>query len=328
MFIRTLQLCLFAPLLFAQGYRIGSHVEDFVLQDLDGNPVSSAKLRGDVTVVLFIATRCPVSNAYNQRMIELYRDYSSKGVHFVFVNSNRTEPAEEVAQHAKAQSFGFAVYKDAGNVVADKFGAQVTPEAFVIDKSGTLRYHGSIDDSIHVEQVRNQALGKALDAVLTGGTVETPETKGFGCSLQRVKRTDTLKTMDEAGFARTLASYKGKIVLFDFWASWCHGCRLEMPGLIALEQKLGKDGLVLITVSVDEPSDAPAAVQFLKEKHAPTPAYLKKAKNDDAFINAVDSQWSGSLPATFLYGRDGHRAASFVGATEIAQIEAAVRKLQ
>jgi len=141
-------------------------------------------------------------------------------------------------------------------------------------------------------------------------------------------RKPALQVLDEAGFARTLAGYKGKIVLFDFWASWCHGCREEMPELIKLQEKLRNSGFVLVTVSVDEPGDAPAAVEFLKEKHAPSPAYLKRARNDEAFINSVDSNWSGALPATFLYGRDGHRAASFIGATDTAQIEAAVNKLR
>ena len=51
-------------------------------------------------------------------------------------------------------------------------------------------------------------------------------------------------------------------------------------------------------------------------------------RNDEAFINSIDSKWSGALPATFLYARDGHRAASFIGATEIAKIEAKVNKLR
>lgn len=329
---RTLHVCLITPLLFsgilyAEGYKLGSHIENFVVQDLSGNPVSSAKLRGEVTVVIFIATQCPISNGYNERMIELYKDYSPKGVHFIFVNPNRTESADDVAKHAKAQSFEFAVYKDAGNVVADKFGAHVTPETFVIDKAGNLRYHGYIDDSLHAERIGNKGLRKALDAVLTGAIVGTPETKAFGCAIQRVKQTDALKPIDEAGYARTLAGYKGKIVLVHFWASWCHGCREEMPQLIKLQQRLG-DGFVMITVSVDEPSDAPAAVEFLQEKHAPSPAYLKRTQNDEGFINSVDSKWDGSLPATFLYGRDGHRAASFFGTADINQIEAAVNRLR
>src|SRR5277367_1395564 len=99
-------------------------------------------------VVTFIATECPVSNSYNRRMIDVYRDYSSKNVKFVFVNANRSEPAGEVRDHARRVGFPFAVYKDPDNVLADRFDAQVTPESFVIDRAGVIRYHGSIDDSM------------------------------------------------------------------------------------------------------------------------------------------------------------------------------------
>jgi len=330
----ALQVCLAmslsAAFASAQEYKLGSHAGDFTVQDLKGHPVSSAALRGELTVVTFIATKCPVSNAYNERMNALYKEYSPKGVHFIFINSNSSEPAEEVAEHARAQSFAFTVYKDAGNVVADRFGAQVTPESFVIDGAGTLRYHGYIDDSQKPEKIQNQGLRIALDALISHSAVETPETKSFGCTIQRVKRTsaDALKPIDETGFARMLAAYKGKIVLVDFWASWCGGCREEMPGLIQLHRKLRNRGFVLVTVSVDEPDDEPAAIAFLKQNAAPYPAYRKAAKNDEAFMNMIDKKWSGALPATFLFGPDGRRAASFFGETGMAQIEAAVNQLR
>jgi len=150
----------------------------------------------------------------------------------------------------------------------------------------------------------------------------------LGFTMQPAKVPDALKPMDEGGFARTLASNKGKVVLIDFWASWCHGCRLEMPELIKLQERLSKNGFVLLTVSMDEPKGVAAAIQFLKEQHAPAPAYVQRAKNEDAFIHTVDKEWSGSLPATFLYGRDGRRAASFIGATDVAKIEAEVTRLR
>ena len=314
----------------AQEYKVGSKIGDFTIQDLKSHPVSFAGLRGDLTVVIFIATQCPVSNAYNERMNVLYKEYSPKGVHFIFVNSNSSEPAEEVAEHARAQSFAFPVYKDAGNVVADRFGAQLTPEAFVIDDTATLRYHGYIDDSLKPENIQNQGLRLALDAVMSHTAVQRPETKAFGCTIARAKITsaDALKPMDEAGFARRLAAYKGKVVLFDFWASWCGGCREEMPGLVQLERKLRKRGFVLVTVSMDEPEQEAAAIAFLKQTGAPYPAYLKRVKNDEAFMGLVDKKWSGALPATFLFGPDGRRAASFIGATGAAEIEAAVNKLR
>jgi protein-disulfide isomerase len=74
--------------------------------------IDFAALRGATTVVTFIGTQCPISNDYNERMNAVYRDYSGKGVKFVFVNSNASEPAAEVAEHARRVNFAFPVYKD------------------------------------------------------------------------------------------------------------------------------------------------------------------------------------------------------------------------
>jgi peroxiredoxin len=176
-----------AAVLLGQEFKLGSKAGDFTIQDLEGRPVEFSSLRGPVTVVTFIATQCPVSNSYNDRMNALYKDYSARGVKFVFVNANRSEAAAEVAQHAK-EHLAFPVYKDQNNVVADKFAASVTPEAFVIDKAGVIRYHGSIDDSMEIRRVSVQRLRQALDAVLAGQPVAQPETKAFGCTIKRVKK--------------------------------------------------------------------------------------------------------------------------------------------
>jgi peroxiredoxin len=181
-------LALSAGMLCAQEFKLGSQVSDFQVRDLDGQPVAFSALKGPLTVVTFIATQCPVSNSYNQRMIDLYKDYASKNVKFVFINANRSEPASEVRDHARRVGFPFAVYKDPGNVLADRFDAQVTPESFVIDSSGTIRYHGSIDDSMEESHVRVRRLRAALDAVLAGKPVPSAETKAFGCTIKRVRK--------------------------------------------------------------------------------------------------------------------------------------------
>ncbi len=181
-------LAVSAGLLCAQEFKVGAPVADFQLRDLDGKAVSFSSLKGPVTVVTFIATQCPVSNSYNQRMIDLYKDYTPKNVKFVFVNANRSEPAGEVREHAKRVGFTFPVYKDPSNVVADRFDAQVTPESYVIASDGILRYHGSIDDDMNVARVHTPRLRLALDAVLAGKPVPAVETKAFGCTIKRVHK--------------------------------------------------------------------------------------------------------------------------------------------
>src|SRR5215472_15393274 len=102
-------LFLAASILCAQEFQVGSKVTDFTVQDLDGNAVSFSALKGPVTVITFVATQCPVSNAYNQRMNAVYQDYSRKGVKFIFLNANQTEPSAEVRQHAQRVGFSFPV---------------------------------------------------------------------------------------------------------------------------------------------------------------------------------------------------------------------------
>lgn len=171
----------------AQDFKLGGKVSDFALQKLDGGSVNFKDLKGGVTVVTWTSLQCPISNDYNERMNALYEEFSKKGVKFLFVNSNATESPDGVAAHAKA-NFKFPVYKDADNVVADRFGAQVTPESFVIDKAGMIVYRGYIDDSRNASKVSDPGLKNALDAVLAGKPVAKAETKAFGCTLKRAKK--------------------------------------------------------------------------------------------------------------------------------------------
>jgi len=161
---------------------------DLSLAGIHGEAVSIPAGRGDLTVVLFISTICPMSNSYNTRMIDLYRNYSSKVVKFVFVNANQNESAEQVAEHARRAGFPFPVYRDPGNKVADRFGSQSTPETYLVDGAGKVRYHGRIDDAQNQARVRVNSLRLAIDAVLAGGEVASPETKAFGCTIKRVRK--------------------------------------------------------------------------------------------------------------------------------------------
>jgi peroxiredoxin len=168
---------------------IGDKLVPFTLKNYDGRDVNLASFQGKKALVLmFMATQCPVSNAYNERMAAISTEYAAKGVSFVGLNANRQESVEEVAEHAKAHGFPFPILKDVGNVQADVFGAQVTPEVYVYDSSWTLRYHGRIDDNQKGTNITSPDLRNALDAVLAGKEVPAKETKAFGCTIKRVEK--------------------------------------------------------------------------------------------------------------------------------------------
>jgi peroxiredoxin len=165
---------------------IGAVVPDFKLPDADGREHTLASLKGKSgTVLIFVATRCPVSNAYNERMQKLAEDYRAKGVNVVGINSNSTEPAAEVKSHAAEKGLTFTILKDAGNLIADRLDAQSTPEAYLLDASGKLVYHGRIDNSRNPEGVNSSELRDAIEATLAGKAVEKSEVKAFGCSIKR-----------------------------------------------------------------------------------------------------------------------------------------------
>ena len=162
-------------------------VDNFELKDIQGSSRELKEWQDENAIVLmFIATKCPVSNAYNDRMNELYNDYHEKGVAFVGINSNKTEPMQDVKKHAQEQGFKFTVLKDEKNVIANRLGANVTPEIYVLDPDLHILYHGRIDDSQNPDQVKSKDLRKALDQLLQDKTIQAAETKAFGCTIKKV----------------------------------------------------------------------------------------------------------------------------------------------
>jgi peroxiredoxin len=167
---------------------IGNKVENFTLEDYNGVKHSLNDYKNSkVIVLMFIATRCPVSNAYNERMVQLYDDYMPKGVAFVAINSNKEENVEEIKNHAKDHGFKFTILKDWNNKLADKLEASVTPETYVLNNNFEILYHGRIDDSRREQNVTSKDLRTALDDVLSGKQIEVKETKAFGCTIKRVE---------------------------------------------------------------------------------------------------------------------------------------------
>lgn len=173
----------------ASSIEVGKKAPAFSLKDVEGDDHALDEyLKSKYTVLMFIATQCPVSNAYNERMAGLHNEYASKEIAFVGINSNKQEDIEEIKEHSAKHGFKFAVLKDWNNVVADAYGAQFTPEIFVLDSKGTLQYHGRIDDSKNPDNVKTKDLRETLDALLAGKGVPRTETKAFGCTIKRVKK--------------------------------------------------------------------------------------------------------------------------------------------
>jgi len=165
---------------------IGATIDDFTLPDVDGKEHSLKSLMGNKgVVIIFIATKCPVSNAYNQRMEQLAQDYKAKGVTVIGINSNFNESATDVKAHAAEKDLTFTILKDEGNKIADRLGANRTPEAYVLDANNKLVYHGRIDNSQRAEGITSNDLRDALEEMAAGKAVTKTGGAAFGCSIKR-----------------------------------------------------------------------------------------------------------------------------------------------
>ena len=161
--------------------------ESFTLTDYEGNKHSlSDYAESKAIVIMFIATKCPVSNDYNSRMEKVFNDYKDKEVSFLGINSNIAEHVSEIENHAKNNGLTFTILKDEKNIIADEFDASFTPEIYVLSSDFELLYYGRIDNSRRESEVNVTDLRNALDEILSGKSVSNPETKAFGCTIKRI----------------------------------------------------------------------------------------------------------------------------------------------
>lgn len=182
----------------AQGIAVGGAVENFSLSNIDGKTVSLNDMKGkNGAVIVFVSSQCPVVKLYNERMNQIAADYAAKGIAFIGINSNVTEmdktaakPLDWVRTHIN-ETYRFPVLFDKGNVLADKLGASVTPEAFYVDANNMLLYHGAIDNDRSGESITETYLRTAFDSSLAGKKIERVKANAFGCTIKRAAAADT-----------------------------------------------------------------------------------------------------------------------------------------
>ena len=171
---------------------MGSRIVSFKLKNVDGKMISAEELsKGkQATVIIFSCNHCPYVQAWEDRMIQLGKAYGGRGVAFALINAN--DPVKypddgypEMVKRAKNKGYPFPYLHDEDQSVARAYGATRTPEVFLFDTQGMLRYHGRIDDNYEdPKKVRSHDLKDALEAVLEGRAPSLSETPVAGCTVK------------------------------------------------------------------------------------------------------------------------------------------------
>jgi peroxiredoxin/mono/diheme cytochrome c family protein len=175
---------------------VGGKIASFSLKDFRGQQYSLADFQDKkAVVVVFLGAECPIAKLYGQRLQQLATEFASQDVSFLGINANRQDSISELDQFARSHGIAFPLLKDVGNVVADNFGATRTPEVFVLDPQGHVRYHGRIDGQYSFgagvgyaqPKAERRDLAEALNELLAGKEISVASTDVKGCLIGRVR---------------------------------------------------------------------------------------------------------------------------------------------
>ncbi len=157
----------------ALGQKIPSFKAELIDVSVDPpktEPYESAT-SGKVTAFIFVGTRCATTADYAERFRDTAATYSPRGVDFIYLYPNREDTREEKISFHKSRQLGGRLIDDQGGALARQFPAARTTEIFLADKTGTVVYHGGLDDNRSAGSVKQRHLANAIDAVLSGKPV-------------------------------------------------------------------------------------------------------------------------------------------------------------
>lgn len=169
--------------------KIGDRAPAFMLPGTDGHDHVYGGEDEHPTVVIFTCNHCPYALAWEDRLLQVGRDYIHHGVRFLAINPNDAtiKPADsfdEMKKRVAENPWPFPYLRDETQEVAAAYGAKTTPDVFVFDADDRLAYRGAPDSDYENSALNAQWLRDALDALLAGRTPETAETESVGCSVK------------------------------------------------------------------------------------------------------------------------------------------------
>lgn len=174
------------------GTSIGSYAPDFELPGVDDSVHHLARYLSKFRAVgvIFMCNHCPYVQLYLERLKQIQADFQNQGFTLIGINANDAigypdDSFENMKIFAAERQLNFPYLRDVTQDVAISFGAERTPEAYLLDQTGILRYRGSIDDNAEAaEAVRSPYLRNAITQLLNGGTISPTSTSAVGCSVK------------------------------------------------------------------------------------------------------------------------------------------------
>ena len=329
---------------------IGAAAPDFSLQGIDGKRHTLADYSASpVLAVVFTGNSCPVSQQYEARIRQLHEDYRGKGVSVVAINPNAPaamaladlgysdvgETLDDMKVRATHRRLEYPYLSDGQDqAVAKRFGVVSTPHVFVFDQARTLRYEGRIDDG---REGGSADARKAIDALLGGAPVATDRTRVEGCPVRQLAAPAPDQpaaaaaggpvTVEMAGpeeLKKLRQNGTGKLLLINFWATWCAPCASEFPDLEATWQMYKPRGLEFVAVSVNDPEEKPGVLEFLKTYRATHRNLLFATADVYGLQAAFDPKTPAPVPFTLLLAPNGDVVYQELGELDVKKLRRAI----
>ncbi len=265
---------------------IGSSAPDFKLPGIDGKSYTLESFKdAKILVIVFTCNHCPTAQAYEERIIQLTKDYKNKQVAVVAISPNDpksvnlnelgytdlSDSFEEMKTRAKEKGYNFPyLYDGETQSISKKYGPVATPHIFIFDKNRKLAYQGRIDDVENPAKKPNTTDARnAIEALINGQEVSTKTTKVFGCSVKWAEKKETVQRVydkwasepvnvemiNEAGLKELLQNKSDKLRLINVWATWCGPCVAEFPDFITINRMYRGRDFEFNSVSADIPTN-------------------------------------------------------------------------
>jgi thiol-disulfide isomerase/thioredoxin len=336
---------------------IGASAPAFSLLGADGKTYTLDSFKsGKILVVVFTANHCPTAQAYEDRIMQLYRDYHQKGVEFIMISPNSPQAVclEEIGYSDLGDSFDEMkirakdknylmpyLYDGDKQETAKAYGPTTTPHVFIFDNQRKLRFCGRIDEMENPYEKATQPDTKnAIVALLEGKPVPVEKTKTFGCSIKwaskiewrtkldaewKTKPVDVINA-DINSIKEIMANKSGKYRLINMWATWCGPCVIEFPEFVTMQRMYGARDFEFISINTDGLKKKDKVLEFLKEKNAATKNYIYTSDDKYPLIEAVDKNWPGALPYTVLVAPGGEIVYSHQGVIDVLELKKEIMK--